>query len=350
MALAWLARGEGHALVDYLPEAFQSVPNLPTIARMQQALASLAAVPLPQWLQDAVGGGWVGQGSFRLCLQDVPCAGHPAMPLGREGGPPMPSAVVLCGHAGCRHCAPAPAIRCPRHASTLTRARCAFPPPNPAVLLQVDFAIDSLSELLGALLPPVSGGYWGTLMGLTAAVMLPLAAARADPDFAKGAIPMIATVFVSSMFVFGILTPSIGMHLFWTEASWLNAAAARRSRQQRRAPCVRTCVPAPGRRGACAACPRCLVPRPAPTASWGPSFRPQVVLGYFKIACVAAAANLVSGTLICVRSAHDDLRRGCAALLRAQGICISRWAGRGGVEGRRERGRQAWGSATGQPL
>lgn len=54
-------------------------------------------------------------------------------------------------------------------------------------------------------------------------------------------------------------------------------------------------------------------------------FSLQVVIGYFKVACVAAGANVVAGILVCVRSAHDDLRRGCATLLRAQGLRISRW-------------------------
>ena len=62
----------------------------------------------------------------------------------------------------------------------------------------------------------------------------------------------------------------------------------------------------------------------------GPSLA-QVVLGYWKVALVAAAANAVAGVLVYVRSAHDDLRRDCAALLRAQGIRISRQAGAGGA-------------------
>jgi hypothetical protein len=73
----------------------------------------------------------------------------------------------------------------------------------------------------------------------------------------------------------------------------------------------------------------------------------QVVFGYFKVALVAAAANAVAGLLLCVRSAHDDLRRGCAALMLACGTRISRLgtaasaaaaapgagAGRGGNDG-----------------
>ena len=86
---------------------------------------------------------------------------------------------------------------------------------------QVDRTIDFLSELLGELLPPVGGGYWGALMGLTAAAMLPLAVARANRDLTKGLIPMVASVFLTSMPVFGMLVPSIGMHLFWNEASGL---------------------------------------------------------------------------------------------------------------------------------
>jgi hypothetical protein len=48
------------------------------------------------------------------------------------------------------------------------------------------------------------------------------------------------------------------------------------------------------------------------------------VWGYFKLACICCAANILAGTLVCVRSAHDDVRRGCAALFRGAGLRISR--------------------------
>ena len=50
----------------------------------------------------------------------------------------------------------------------------------------------------------------------------------------------------------------------------------------------------------------------------------QVVLAYFKVACVAAGGNVVAAIFVYVKSAHDDVRRGCAALLGAQGLRISR--------------------------
>lgn len=62
-----------------------------------------------------------------------------------------------------------------------------------------------------------------------------------------------------------------------------------------------------------------LMPALGPHLFWT-----EVVLGYFQVAGVAAAANMLAGCLIYVRSAHDDLRAGCAALLRAQGLRISR--------------------------
>jgi hypothetical protein len=48
------------------------------------------------------------------------------------------------------------------------------------------------------------------------------------------------------------------------------------------------------------------------------------VWGYFKLACICCTANILAGTLVCVRSAHDDVRRGCAALFRGAGLRISR--------------------------
>lgn len=211
MALAWLARGEGRALVDYLPQALQSIPDLPTLGRMQQAFASFAAVPLPPWLRDAVRLG----GGVPMVSWEGPW-GNPAAPLRQQCALRRPWRGGSWSHAAAlRPC-------CPRRPPAWARrASHAVLPHAPArsCAAQVDRTIDFLSELLGDLLPPVSGGYWGALMGLTAAAMLPLAAARADRDLAKGIIPMIASVFLTSMAVFGMLTPSIGMHLFWTEAS-----------------------------------------------------------------------------------------------------------------------------------
>ena len=50
----------------------------------------------------------------------------------------------------------------------------------------------------------------------------------------------------------------------------------------------------------------------------------QVVLGYCWVAFACTAANILAGTLLYVRSAHDDFRRGCAALFRGAGTQISR--------------------------
>ena len=58
-------------------------------------------------------------------------------------------------------------------------------------------------------------------------------------------------------------------------------------------------------------------------ASIGEAAR-QVVLGYCWVAFACTAANILAGTLLYVRSAHDDFRRGCAALFRGAGTQISR--------------------------
>lgn len=104
----------------------------------------------------------------------------------------------------------------------------------------MDDAVDWASRELGELLPAVSPAYWGLLMALSAAVLLPFAVARAQREFGKGVIIAIGTVFLSSMLVFASLTPTLGMHLFWTEVG--GAAKAARCCAPR-AECVR-CAPA----------------------------------------------------------------------------------------------------------
>lgn len=84
--------------------------------------------------------------------------------------------------------------------------------------MQLDAAVAFLSRELDAALPPISPNYWGALMGLSAAVFLPFAVARATRDFGKGIIIAIAFVFLSSMLVFGTVVPLLGQHLYWTEA------------------------------------------------------------------------------------------------------------------------------------
>ncbi|EFN52423.1 hypothetical protein CHLNCDRAFT_138922 [Chlorella variabilis] len=139
--------------------------------------------------------------------------------------------------------------------------------PLPPLLKElVDAAVEKLSELLGEVLPPISAAYWALLMVVTALSFLPTAAARANRDFGKGIIIAIFMVFLSSMLVFATLLPLLGTKVFWD----------------------------------------------------------TVVIGYFKVAFVAAAANVVAGVLVCVRSAHDDVRRECAAILRGLGARISR--------------------------
>ena len=54
VSLAWLARGDSQALLDYF--GISSVPDLPTLQRGQDAVAALAAVPLPPLLKEAVRG------------------------------------------------------------------------------------------------------------------------------------------------------------------------------------------------------------------------------------------------------------------------------------------------------
>ena len=56
VALAWLARGDGNALVDYLPAPLRDVPDLPTLGKLQDAFARFAAVRLPPPVQDLVRG------------------------------------------------------------------------------------------------------------------------------------------------------------------------------------------------------------------------------------------------------------------------------------------------------
>jgi hypothetical protein len=52
VALAWVARGDGRALVQYLPPDLQAVPPLTTIQRWQDAFAQLTSVPLPPLLKE----------------------------------------------------------------------------------------------------------------------------------------------------------------------------------------------------------------------------------------------------------------------------------------------------------
>lgn len=145
-------------------------------------------------------------------------------------------------------------------------ARLTAVPLPPALQELVDAVVTYVSQDLYRLLPPISGAYWALLMVLAAVAFLPLAAARATRDFRKGIIIAIVFVFLSSMFVFGSLMPTLGQSLFWSE----------------------------------------------------------VVIGYFKVALAAAAANVVAGVLVCVRSAHDDVRGSCAAIFRGLGVRASR--------------------------
>ena len=84
-----------------------------------------------------------------------------------------------------------------------------------------------------------------------------------------------------------------------------------------------TCIPCPT---ACLpACPTACLPALLPAClPLRATSLPQVVWGYFKLACICCAANILAGTLVWVRSAHDDVRRGCAALFRGAGLRISR--------------------------
>ncbi|KAL4854825.1 hypothetical protein ACK3TF_004517 [Chlorella vulgaris] len=188
--LAWLARGDGEALVGYLPDDLQEFPPLATLQRWQDAFASLTAVPLPPAAQDLVDG-----------------------------------------------------------------------------------LVADLSALLNDVLPPISVSYWALLMVLAAIAFVPAAAARSNPDFSKArahsrlsSVIAIFTVFLSSMFVFGTLLPLLGVKLFWE----------------------------------------------------------TIVIGYYKVALVAGAANALAGVVLCVRSSHDDVRRGCAAVFSGLGLHISR--------------------------
>lgn len=139
-------------------------------------------------------------------------------------------------------------------------------PLPPASQDLVDGLVADLSALLNDLLPPISVSYWALLMVLAAIAFVPAAAARSNPDFAKSSVIAIFTVFLSSMFVFGTLLPLLGVKLFWE----------------------------------------------------------TIVIGYYKVALVAGAANALAGVVLCVRSSHDDVRRGCAAVFSGLGLHISR--------------------------
>lgn len=55
VALAWCARGDGRALVDYLPEAYsRTLPSIETLQRLQDAITRLASLPLPPELRKLV--------------------------------------------------------------------------------------------------------------------------------------------------------------------------------------------------------------------------------------------------------------------------------------------------------
>ena len=207
MSLAWRGRGSGEALLDYLPAAYrQSLPDGVTVQRLKDLLARITAVPLPPALQDLVRSVACRVNVHRIALLAL-------------------LVVLLVMVVALRLPPAALAARLP----SLSTPRCSLAPRRNRILhcLQLDRVVKFLSAELDALLPPVSAGFWALLMVLAAAAFVPFAAGRAYREFGKGVIVAIAMVFLSSMFVFGSLLPTLGEHLFWSEVGgagkWANA-------------------------------------------------------------------------------------------------------------------------------
>lgn len=79
-----------------------------------------------------------------------------------------------------------------QHAADASRTHPLPPVCRPVPGRQAERALALVSRELGALLPPVSSAYWALLMVLSAVVLAPLGAARAQRDFGKGIIVAIA--------------------------------------------------------------------------------------------------------------------------------------------------------------
>lgn len=117
-----------------------------------------------------------------------------------------------------------------------------------------------------SLFPMPDAAFWALLMVLFAVAVLPFAVARADANQQVGLLMGIATLFLGSLVIFGSLLPTLGLHLYWTQA----------------------------------------------------------VAGYIKVGLVCAGAMTLAALLLLARSSHDEVRDQLGRLLQGVGALAGR--------------------------
>eukprot|EP00887_Chlorella_sp_A99_P000274 scaffold13.g274.t1 len=145
-------------------------------------------------------------------------------------------------------------------------ARLSTVPLPPLISKLLEDLIAFLGERLNQLVPPIGAGYWVLLMVLPAITLVPLSMARAHKEVSVGILIAIATLFMGGQPIFATMLPAMDLETFWT----------------------------------------------------------TIVTGYVKVALVTAGAMVIAGCLVYVKSAHDEVRRCMAAILRDTGARISR--------------------------
>lgn len=145
-------------------------------------------------------------------------------------------------------------------------ARLSTVPLPPLISKLLEDLIAFLGERLNQLVPPIGAGYWVLLMVLPAITLVPLSMARAHKEASVGILIAIATLFMGGQPIFATMLPAMDLETFWT----------------------------------------------------------TIVTGYVKVALVTAGAMVIAGCLVYVKSAHDEVRRCMAAILRDTGARISR--------------------------
>ena len=194
----------------------------------------------------------------------------------------------------------------------------AYPCFAPVQLEAVKAALEKAAE--GA---AFSSAFWALLIVLPAALLVPLALARAYAPGFKGVIVQITALMAGNVVVFGVLAQVLTLRLFWQEVSHASCpvvgcqvvvaditlsttvAGAR--------PPPRSLFPTPATRQLCP---------PLSIASW----LVQVVLGFVYAGLASALCCLAAGCLVYVQSTHDEVRQSVGAILLDAGSQISRQA------------------------